>query len=208
MKNNYKNMKHLKTFESYSNDEMVNEEFVGNLLKTILSIPISFLAILALQFVPGRMMNEVMKNNLLNLYSNIDRIISILERLSNSIDVTDVEKRKINDKIKELKKVKEKYPTLDDYKKFVIKKATILNLKNRKYLRNQILNYQPRILSEDGLVDLIKKTYKHATRSDVREPGQPDHRDRLGDQLDNMLRHNRGDNDFEDEDDRPDYDAF
>jgi hypothetical protein len=206
-------MKHLKTFESYSNDEMVNEEFIGGLLKTILSIPISFLAILALQFAPGRLISDAMKKNLLDVYSNIDRIIAILERLSNNIDITDVDKNKINKRIKELKKVKERYPTLDDYKKTVIRKATILNFKNRNYLKNQVLNYQPRTLNDSELVDLIKKVYKQATGSDVREPGQQPQEGQfvrnndLANRLNDMLRQNQNDDDLDDED-RPDYNAF
>ena len=91
----------------------------------------------------GKLISDAVKKDLLDLYHNIDRVIAILERLSNNIDITDVDKKKINKRIKELKKVKEKYPTLDDYKKVATKKATILNLKNRNYLKNQILNYQP-----------------------------------------------------------------
>lgn len=206
-------MKHLKTFESYSNDEMVNEEFIGGLLKTILSIPISFLAILALQFASGRLISDAMKKDLLDVYSNIDRIIAILERLSNNIDITDVDKNQINKRIKELKKVKEKYPTLDDYKKTVIRKATILNFKNRNYLKNQVLNYQPRTLNDSELVDLIKKVYKQATRSDVREPGQQPQEghfvrnDAFANRLNDMLNHLQNDDDLDDED-TPDYNAF
>ena len=200
-------MKHLKTFESYSNNdaEMVNEEFIGGLLKTILSIPIGIIVFAISQFVSGKTISDILKKNLLDVYYNIDRLISILERLSNNTNITDVDKKKINKRIKELKKVKRKYPTLDDYKKKAIRTGSLYNFKNRNYLKNQVMDYQPRVLDDYQIVELLKKIYSDITRSDVRGDDQ---QGGLQDRLNNMLNNLDDDDDDLQEDDRGGINAF
>ena len=188
-------MRHLKTFESYSysNDESINEEFIGGLLKSILSIQVAVLTVLGVQFLSGRLIYAAVKNDLLDVYSNIDVLIDLLERLSLRRDITDVEMKKINKRLKELKKIKDKYPTLDDYKKRVYKTALLLNIKNKNYLKNQIMDYEPRVLSAHEVLEKLRKIYKEANASDVGGYGNRGRND-LQDRLNDMLNRERGGN--------------
>ena len=184
-------MKHLKKFESYSSYEPINEEFVGKLLKSILSIPISALAILGVQFLSGKSIYDIAKRDMLDVYSNIDTLIDVLEGLSNRRDVTDVDIKKINNRLSQLRKIKVKYPTLDDYKKKVYRVSVLLNIKNKNYLNNQIMDYQPRVLSVNELLDKLRKIYRDVNRTDVTTSPQyqqqfGQNRQNLQDQLNNM----------------------
>jgi len=190
-------MKHLKTFESYSynESETVNEEFIGSILKKILSIPKGILGLVILQFVNGRTVFKAVESGILDVYSNIDVLIDTLESLSNNEDITDVEKRKINNRLKELSKVKKKYPTLEDYKTQLKKKTPLMNMKNRNYLKSKIDSYVPRDMSVYEILDSLTKIYKDISPSDV--VGIESSRDSFRDRLDQMS--NR-DEEFNDED--------
>lgn len=182
-------MKHIKTFESYSykETEKVNEEFIGSILRTILSIPKGILGVLVLQFVNGRAVSKAIENNILDVYSNIDVLIDTLQSLSDNEDITDVEKRKVNIRLKELQKVKRKYPTLDDYKKKLKSMTPFMNMKNRKYLKSKIESYTPREMSIYEVLDMLNKFYKGISPSDVVGVEDPV-RNRFRDRLDSISR--------------------
>lgn len=190
-------MKHLKTFESYAYNETekVNEEFIGSILKKILSIPKGILGLVILQFVNGRTVFKAVESGILDVYSNIDVLIDTLESLSNNEDITDVEKRKINNRLRELSKIKKKYPTLEDYKTQLRKKAPLMNMKNRNYIKSKIDSYVPRDMSVYEILDSLTKIYKDISPSDV--VGIESSRDSFRDRLDQMS--NR-DEEFNDED--------
>jgi len=182
-------MKHIKTFENYSykETEKVNEEFIGSILRTILSIPKGILGVLVLQFINGRTVSKAIESNILDVYSNIDVLIDTLQSLSDNEDITDVEKRKVNIRLKELQKVKRKYPTLDDYKKKLKSMTPFMNMKNRKYLKSKIESYTPREMSVYEVLDMLNKFYKGISRSDVVGVEDPV-RNRFRDKLDSISR--------------------
>lgn len=177
-------MKNIKTFESFSEGEEVNES-IGGIVKSILSFPVTILALLTMQFFGGRTISKVIKERLLDIYANIDTLITTLENISRKRDITDVERRKVISKLKDLKKVKEKYPTLQIYKQEVSKKAPLYNFKNRDYLRTQIWDYEPRQMSAMQVVTELTKVYALIERRDVtgevaaREPIRTEFQDRL-----------------------------
>ena len=159
-------MKNIKKFESFTQVEEVNES-LGGIVKSILSIPVTILAVLTAQLVDGRTISKVIKERLLNIYANIDTLITTLENILRKRDITDVERKKVISKLKELKKVKEKYPTLQIYKQFLNKKVPLYNFKNRDYLRTQIWDYEPRQMSALQIVAELTKVYKFIERGDV-----------------------------------------
>lgn len=194
-------MKHLKTFESFSySEEPINEEFIGGIIKSILSIPFGIFALITLQFIGGRTMSKTIEKSLLDVYSNIDKLIDTLRGLSDNPNITDVEKKKINKRLKELIKVKKKNPTLDDYKRRLIKRTPLMNFKNRNYLRNQIESYEPREMSVYEIIETLKKFYKEISRTDV--PGYQNHNNRSAFQrrLDDIMRNQHDDWEEGDED--------
>lgn len=160
-------MKHIKTFESYNgqNIEPVNEEFIGKFLKMVIATPI---ALIILQFLDPRKVKDMILPQLLDIYGNIDVLIDTLENIHfNKSDITDVEAKKILDKINSLKKVKKKYPTLEDYKKAVCKWAPFLNFKNRNYLKSEIMRYEPKKMDAHQVIQEIKKVYSLVKRDDI-----------------------------------------
>lgn len=159
-------MKNIKTFESFSEGEEVNES-LGEIVKSILSFPTNVLALLTMQFFGGRTISKVIKERLLDIYANIDTLVTTLENILRKRDITDVERRKVISKLKDLKKVKEKYPTLQIYKQNLSKKAPLLNFKNRDYLRTQIWDYEPRQMSAIQVVAELRKVYDLIERRDV-----------------------------------------
>ena len=161
-------MKHIKTFESYSPDESLNEEFIGKILKTILTIPITVIAFAVTQFLDPRKVKDQVLPQLLDIYANLDVLIDTLENIHfNKTDITDVEAKAIMSKINALKKIKNKWPTLEAYKKEVGKKIGYLNIKNRKYLADQAMQYEPKKMSAEQVLKEIKKVYKLVGEDDI-----------------------------------------
>jgi len=159
-------MKNIKTFESFSEGEEINES-LGGIIKSVITFPFTVIALLGMQFVNGRTISKVIRERLLDIYANIDTLIATLENILRKTDITDVEKRKVLSKLKDLKKVKEKYPTLQSYKQEVSKKVIFYNFKNRDYLRNQIWEYEPRQMSAMQVAAELTKVYKLIERGDV-----------------------------------------
>jgi hypothetical protein len=158
-------MKNIKTFESFQDDKV--NEGLGTILKSILLFPVSLIAAIGMQFVDGRIISRTIKERLLNIYANIDTLISTLENLLTLSDVTDTEKRKILTRLKELKKVKEKYPTFEVYKAKLSKHVPLYNFKNREYLRNQIWEYEPIQMNASEVVSELRKVYTLIKRNNV-----------------------------------------
>ena len=161
-------MKHIETFKSYSSEEKIDEG-LGTIIKSILFLPLSILALILFQCMSGRIMSQVLKNKVLDIYYNIDTLIATIENILATGDVTDVERRKIEKKLKELNKLKRKYPTLDDYKKLLKKQAPYYNFRNRGYIRRDIDNYVPKVLNAVEIIKEIQKVYKLAKLSDIRD---------------------------------------
>ena len=185
-------MKHIKTFESFNDENMepVNEEFIGKILKGIMKIPVAALSIIVMQFLDPRKIKDKILPQLLDIYSNIDILIDTLENIHfNKNDITDVESKKILEKINALKKVKKKYPTLDDYKKAICKWAPVLNFKNRNYLKSEIMKYEPEKMSANEVVTELKKVYALITKQDIIGMDTVD--DNMENRLDRLLRRAR-----------------
>lgn len=161
-------MKHLKTFESYSSGESLNEEFIGKILKSILSVPLIVIAFTVSQFLDPRKLKDQYLPQLLDIYGNLDILIDTLENIHfNKSDITDVESKAIIAKINALKKIKTKWPTLEAYKKVVGKKIGYTNIKNRKYLADQAMQYEPKKMNADQVLKEIRKVYKMSASGDI-----------------------------------------
>lgn len=172
-------MKHIKTFESYSPDESLNEEFIGKIIKTILTIPLAAIAFTVTQFLDPRKLKDQFLPQLIDIYGNLDILIDTLENIHfNKTDITDVESKAIVSKINALKKIKNKWPTLESYKKEVGKKVGYMNIKNRKYLADQAMQYEPKKMNADQVLKEIKKVYKLVNQSDIIGEVTPSERDR------------------------------
>jgi hypothetical protein len=162
-------MKHLKTYESFEY-EMINEELdLWKIFKTIISLPLFFITSIGLNFADPRFIIKL-AYPLLNVYHNLKSLIMTLENILENGDITDTEKIKIKKRLEELKKVKEKNPTLDDYKKRLARTMSVLNIRNRNYLKDKIMEYNPKDMSKIELVDEIKKVYKIIRTSDIKTP--------------------------------------
>lgn len=161
-------MKHLKTFESYSPDESLNEEFIGKIIKSILGVPVAAIGLTVMQFMDPRKLKEQILPQFLDIYSNLDVLIDTLENIHfNNKDITDVESEDILKKLNKLKKIKIKYPTLDEYKKKVCKVMPLFNIRNRKYLCDQVMQYEPKKMNASEVMKEIGKVYKEIKRDDI-----------------------------------------
>jgi cell shape-determining protein MreC len=162
-------MKHLKTYESFEY-EMINEEIdIWEAVKTIIRLPLIFILSIGLNFADPRFVIKL-AYPLLNVYHNLKSLIMTLESILKQGDVTDTERKKIEKRLEELKKVKEKSPTLDDYKKRLARTMSVLNIRNRNYLKDKIMGYNPENMSKNELADEIKKVYKLIRNADIKTP--------------------------------------
>lgn len=172
-------MRHIKTFESYSDAEVVNEEFIGKLIKSIINIPTYAITLIILQFMDPRKIKDMMVPKLIDVYANIDVLIDTLENIHfNKTDITDVESKRILEKLNKLKEVKAKYPTLELYKKQVAKYAKYINIRNRKYLVDQIMQYEPKKMNAREVLRELQTVYKLASKNDVIGDVEQDPQDR------------------------------
>lgn len=160
-------MKHLKTYESYNDQEMINEGVISTILKYVIGIPLGIFMLGVLNFFDPRKL-EILWKPLLNVYENADILIDTLENIHfNKPDITDTERSKILDKINELKKMKKKQPTLDLYKKELLKTVKWANIRNRDYLKEQVTKYQPLKMKSGEVIEEIKKIYKLVNENDI-----------------------------------------
>ena len=175
-------MKHIETFESFSTKEVekIDEGLIKNILmfpiNLIIGVPLAAIILITTQFLNPRHLKGALVDSYIDIYDNIDILIDTLENIHfNKADITDVESRKILKRLNELKKVKQKWPTLDDYKKNLSKYLPYLNIKNRGYLKDQIMKYEPKKLTAEQVLKEIQKVYKLATQDDI--IGEPAARD-------------------------------
>lgn len=162
-------MKYLKTYESFEY-EMINEEIdIWKIFKRIISLPLYFITTIGLNFTDPRFIIKL-AYPLLNVYHNLKSLILSLENILENGDITDTEKLKIKKRLKELKKVKEENPTLNDYKKRIARTLSVLNIRNRNYLKDKIMEYNPKNMNRIELVDEIKKVYKIVKTTDIKTP--------------------------------------
>lgn len=185
-------MKHIETFESFSSKEVekIDEGLMKSVLNIVLGIPLAVIAFTITQFMDPRKVKAACFDGILNIYGNIDILIDTLENIHfNKADITDVEAKNILDKINSLKKVKKKYPTIDDYKKAICRWAPFINFKNRKYIKDQIMAHDPKKLTAEEVLKEIKKVYKLANREDI--IGDVPERGGVAGQLDDLLNNYR-----------------
>jgi cell shape-determining protein MreC len=162
-------MKHLKTYESFEYEKINEELEIWETIKGIIKLPLIFLISIGLNFANPRFVIKL-AYPLLDVYHNLKSLIMTFENILKNGDVTDTERKKIEKRLEELRKVKQKNPTLDDYKKRLARTMSILNIKNRNYLKEKIMDYQPKDMSISELVSQIKKVYAIATREDIKVP--------------------------------------
>lgn len=162
-------MKHLKTYESFEYEKINEELRIWEAIKDIIKLPLIILISIGLNFANPRFVIKL-AYPLLDVYHNLKSLIMTFENILKNGDVTDTERKKIEKRLEELRKVKQKNPTLDDYKKKLTRTMSILNIKNRNYLKEKIMDYQPEDMSISELVSQIKKVYAIATREDIKVP--------------------------------------
>tara|TARA_R110000772_G_scaffold20466_2_gene56678 strand:+ start:8467 stop:9066 length:600 start_codon:yes stop_codon:yes gene_type:complete len=152
-------MKNLKTFNEHSNqeDNIISEGIINKILHTILT-PIS---LLITNLLNPRFILKNLEDNSLNYYNNIDGLLAILDKIKDGDDLTDVELSKIDKNIKRLVKVKEKYPTYEDYKNNIKKRMYLINFRNKEFLKRRIEEFEPTEWTIEELSDRIKKFYKN-----------------------------------------------
>lgn len=161
-------MKNIKTFESYSSDKSINEEYVGKLIRSILSLPLLAISFTITQFFDPRKLKNQVLPQLLDIYANLDTLIDTLENIHfNRTDITDVESKAIIAKLNALKKIKKKWPTIESYKKEVGNRIGYMNIRNRKYLADQAMNYEPKKMSAEQVLKEIRKVYLLGTKDDI-----------------------------------------
>lgn len=162
-------MKHLKTYESFEYEKINEELRIWETIKDIIKLPLVFLISIGLNFANPRFVIKL-AYPLLDVYYNLKSLIMTFENILKNGDVTDTERKKIEKRLEELRKVKQKNPTLDDYKKRLARTMAILNIKNRNYLKEKIMDYKPKDMSITELVSQIKKVYAIAKREDIKVP--------------------------------------
>jgi hypothetical protein len=153
-------MKHIKTFESHST-ELINEELdVKKLLKEILIFPLVPLFLVITNLMNPRTLLKGHLPIFFDIYQNSDVLIDTLENIYFNGDVTDVEKKKVMKRINALKKIKNKYPTLEIYKQKSLKTLKILNIRNKSYIEEEVMKYQPKQMRASEVLKEIQKVYK------------------------------------------------
>lgn len=154
-------MEHLKTFESFEYYEKVDEsvafETIKKYFKIILMSPLNLIALFALQFLPPKFSLDSLLD-LIDLWNSRVRIMEILESCFNDEDISDTAKSKIEYEIHRLKKFEKKWPTVDDYKKYLKKMCFLYNVRNVNYFRTNIDKHEARLLNDYELIRKLKKT--------------------------------------------------
>ena len=154
-------MKYIKKYEDYEYNhyEQLNEGLIKSILLFPFNLLGSILGLTFLQFAP-RVLKKQIFENVLDVYSNIETLKLTLNKLLNEGDVTDTERKKIEKHIKYLDKIKRKYPSLSEYKIYCSKNFPWLNIKNRNYIKNAIMTYEPKEMTITEIAEKIRKIYK------------------------------------------------
>ena len=140
-------MKHLKSYENFDKiDEKLGIPGGTSKLKSILTLPITlpFLAItlpLTNMMVNGRTIFKTI-SNYLDVYNNLDKIVKQIGDIEKA-NLTDTEKRKAEKLLDEIERIQKRFPTIDDYKKYITKISKKMNYKNKDFLAKNIEEYKP-----------------------------------------------------------------
>ena len=166
-------MKYIKSYEQHSSSKEVNESIIAggnkkswlNAIEGLIFLPLTTLATIAANLSSPRIITKIAVDKYLPIYNNINKIIEIVKNMieKSEYDLTDSEIRKAKKILGELELVKKKYPTLEDYKKFIKKVVPIFNIRNASYLKRKIDEYEPSKLSTDELENVIKKISKEVS---------------------------------------------
>ncbi len=140
-------MKHLKSYENFDKiDEKLGIPGGTSKLKSILTLPITlpFLAItlpLTNMMVNGRTIFKTI-SNYLDVYNNLDKIVNQIGDIEKA-NLTDTEKRRAKKLLNEIERIQKRYPTIDDYKRYLTKISKKINYKNKDFLAKNIEEYKP-----------------------------------------------------------------
>lgn len=162
-------MKNIKNYTDFLNENTLNEEFnlykIEMFVKGIISLPLVFLMYFILNLLNVRFLMRSMGRNgyeSIDIYNNIDKLILALDNALNddSINLTNREKNKVKYFIEKLNKLIKKYPTIDDFKKKFAKKVSYLNIKDARFVKKEIMDYQPKELDLHDILKYIRKQFK------------------------------------------------
>ena len=139
-------MKHLKSYENFDKiDEKLGIPGGTSKLKSILTLPIT-LPLLAITLPLTNMVNgrSIFKlfSNYLDVYNNLDKIVKQIGDIEKA-NLTDTEKRKAKKLLDEIERIQKRYPTIDDYKRYLTKISKKINYKNKDFLAKNIEEYKP-----------------------------------------------------------------
>ena len=161
-------MNNIKSFEQFNESILnmygTNDTFLGNnpleIVKNILLLPIALLSLGITNLINPRIVDFAIAQKHLNIYNSLDTIKKAIEEMLESGNLIGREEKKAIKAIKEINKVKSKYPTLKDYKEVVKKNVVILNIRNKKFLETQIDKFEPRTLDLDEWRNTLQKISK------------------------------------------------
>ena len=161
-------MKYIKNYEQYEfkQDEQLNEGLVKTILMFTVTLLQTILGLTIIQFAP-KVYKPAILRDIMDVYANLDTLKKSLTHLIDGTkDITDTERKKIEKGIKELDKIKRKYPTLMDYKRKTCRIYGNLTIKNREYIKNSIMDYEPKEMDSEQIEKKLKKIYKHFQGND------------------------------------------
>lgn len=146
-------MSHLKGFEQY------NEGTLSTIGNGILGIFMLAIGGIITQFLnPRKIVGQF--ESIIDIYNSADLLIEVLQEIMDKEDLTDVEKSEIDKKISNFQKAIEKYDSVEDYKKTLARTAQFANIRNRKFMKRKVMEYEPKKLSRVELENEIRKVYK------------------------------------------------
>ena len=164
-------MKYLQTYENHNKE--INENLgipgakkltIGTVAKRLLYLPITIIGVSIHQLFNGRTINFFISEKCLEIYSNLDLIKETIENMINERDLTDIEIKKSKKTLEQIDRLLKKYPSLEDYKKFLKRVVPIVNLKNKSYLKRKIDEFEPSNLSASALEKIIKSISKEIAK--------------------------------------------
>jgi len=143
-------MKNIQSFENFDK-EQTNEnlgipgskKLIGGVIKSLITLPLSLLVFGITQLINPRTLNKELSENYLDIYNNLDVIKDGVEKMIEKGDLTDTELRKAKRTLKQIDRVLEKYPTLEEYKNKLKKVIPMWNIKNQDFLKRKIDEYEP-----------------------------------------------------------------
>lgn len=157
-------MKHIKTFKDYKKiDESIipGGDSVWSDIKVLPLLPLALLGIGIINLFNPRHV-EALSEKYLDIYNNLDDISNNINTMINSGNLTDTETRKAKRILKQIERIKKRYPTLEDYKNNLKKTTPIYNIRNSNFLKRKIDEYNPTThMSRSELEKILKKINKN-----------------------------------------------